>query len=130
MVRAGVAVTCRVVGPARLLPGHNRGRVFTDLAVVLAEGGQGMATSYPDGRVVVECRWTLKSCGLDGKPAVTSMYFDHVHGSTHERDGPLLFHRRRQRGARVHRRGRPRRVAGLGGQSGPSYLKETLSFTR
>jgi len=37
---AGVAVICRVVGPARLLPGHNRGRVFTDLAVVLSDGGQ------------------------------------------------------------------------------------------
>jgi len=27
----------------------NRGRVFTDLAVVLADGGQGMTTSYRMG---------------------------------------------------------------------------------
>jgi len=47
MVRAGVAVTCRFIGPARLLPGHDWGRVLTDLAVVLANGGQGIGDIVP-----------------------------------------------------------------------------------
>jgi len=53
--------------------------VFTDLAVVLSDGGQRDGDIVPGSAGRRGMPVDVQSCGLDGKPAVTSMHLDHVH---------------------------------------------------